>query len=107
MIDWSNPADLEPYAKAHKLEMEELDYMNYYKGLYNYYAFETVMAHFSSGFAGKKSDAEYLTEPFMQMEKKEKDKLNKNKETNEEIAVYEMQKRIKMLEQSGLPQSPD
>lgn len=107
MIDWSSPADLDPYAKAHKIESEENDCRDYYSGLYVFHAFETVMAHFSAGFAGKTSKATYLKEPFSQMVKNEKKKLNKNKETHEEVAVFEMKKRIKMLEQSGLPQSPD
>ena len=31
----------------------------------------------------------------------------KYKESNEEIAVYEMKQRINALRQSGLPESPD
>lgn len=64
-IDWSCPADLEPYAKAHKLEIQEKDSGMYFMGAYNKIAFEVVMAHFGAGLGGKKSDAEYLKEPFM------------------------------------------
>ena len=28
-IDWSSPADLEPYARAHKLELQENDSIAY------------------------------------------------------------------------------
>lgn len=47
---------------------------------------------------------EYPNRPLFvkEVEKEE----NKNAENKEEIAVFEMKQRIKLLEQQGLPQSP-
>lgn len=67
-IDWSCPADLEPYAKAHNLELTERDAQMYNMGKYVEIAFSVVMAHFGAGLAGKDSKAEYIEKPFMQME---------------------------------------
>lgn len=67
-IDWSCPADLEPYAKAHNLELMEHDAQMHSMGKYNEIAFGVVMAHFGAGLAGKDSHAEYIEKPFMQMD---------------------------------------
>lgn len=67
-IDWSCPADLEPYEKAHKLELIERDAQMYNMGKYAEIAFSVVMAHFGAGLAGKYSRAEYIEKPFMQMD---------------------------------------
>lgn len=76
-IDWSCPADLEPYAKAHKLEMRENDSYMYFMGAYNKIAFEVVMAQFGAGISGEKSDAQYIKEPFLQQ-------MEQSKELSEE-----------------------
>jgi len=74
-IDWSCPTDLEPYAKAHNLELMERD------AQYTEIAFSVVMAHFGAGLAGKDSHAEYIEKPFMQMD-------DPNRElTEEEIQI--------------------
>lgn len=104
-IDWSCPADLEPYEKAYKLEQKEIDARLYSMGLYNKIAFEVVMSHVSAGFSGKKSKAKYLEKPLLDLLDFEKEK-NGNKESNEEVAVFEMHKRIKALKEQGLPESP-
>lgn len=85
-IDWSCPADLEPYAKAHKIEMQEKDSGMYFMGAYNKIAFEVVMAHFGAGLAGKKSDAEYPKEPFMM--KSENKKMLTEAEMQREVDLF-------------------
>lgn len=82
-IDWSCPADLEPYAKAHSLELKERDSQMYSMGLYNKIAFSVVMAHFGAGLAGKDSQAEYIESPFMQM-----------KDPNRELTEEEIQEEV-------------
>ena len=67
-IDWSCPADLEPYAKAKKLEMRQIDSYMHSMGFYNNMAFGVVMAQFGAGLSGKKSDAKYIERPLMQNE---------------------------------------
>lgn len=55
------------------------------------------------GKHGKAS--EYVKKPILS-DVEEKTKENKYKESKEEIAVFEMKQRIKLLEKQGLPQSP-
>lgn len=46
----------------------------------------------------------YLEKPISQLEDPEE---TDNNESKEECAVYEMKQRIKLLRESGLPESPD
>lgn len=85
-IDWSCPADLEPYAKAKNLEMREIDAYMHSMGFYNNIAFEVVMSHFGAGLAGKKSDAKYIEHPLMQNEK-----------TGEELTEEEKQREVDLF----------
>lgn len=101
-IDWSSPADLESYEKAHKMEIENFDMQMYCMGMYNKLAYEVVMAHFGAGLAGKRSNAKYINKPFLQNEIKD----NGNPESQEEVAVFEMKQRINALKKKGLPESP-
>lgn len=48
-----------------------------------------------------KAKSEYIKEPILSVSEKKR-----NAESNEEIAVFEMKKRIIALRQSGLPESP-
>lgn len=86
-IDWSCPADLEPYAKAHNLELMERDAQMHSMGKYNEIAFSVVMAHFGAGLAGKDSQAEYIEKPFMQMD-------DPNRELTEEEKQIEIKRFI-------------
>lgn len=78
--------------------------MAWIAGRYNLEAFQVVMSHFSAGLAGKKSHAEYMNHPILY---EAKNAENKNKESQEEVALYEMKQRIRLLRDSGLPESPD
>lgn len=80
-IDWSSPADLEPYRRAYELEMKNKDTLMHNMGLYNKMAFDVVMANFGAGLAGKRGKAEYLDKPIYQLlEEKEYEKKNDRKE---------------------------
>lgn len=61
------------------------------------------MSHFGAGLSGKKSHEEYMNQPLFS----EIGNEPKYAESNEEVAVYEMKQRTRMLAQSGLNQSPD
>ena len=63
-IDWSSPADLKPYEKAHKLEMIEQDNLIYtWCGNYIMSAVSVAIEHC---LAGKKAKLKYLKEPTLQ-----------------------------------------
>lgn len=53
-----------------------------------------------------KGKVEYPDKPYFYEENNKKIE-NTNKESNEEVAVFEMKQRIRMLRESGLPESPD
>lgn len=101
-IDESCPTDLQPYAYAFMLERKQRDSEAWMQwGAYGLSAVSTAVEH---NLAGKKAHSKYIANPIL-------GKLggleNENSESNEECAVYEMKQRIKMLQASGLPQSPD
>lgn len=61
-IDWSCPADLEPYAKAYKLQAKEQDSQLYTMGIYALSAVSVAIEH---NFAGKNAVSEYIKKPFL------------------------------------------
>lgn len=62
-IDWACPADLEPYAQAHKMELKENDSMAWlYCGNYVLSAITVALEHC---LAGSKAKSEYLKEPVL------------------------------------------
>lgn len=102
-IDSSCPADLEPYAEAYKLEMKQRDTeMWSWFGNYGISAFGVAIDHC---LHGDKARATYVEKPIS--EKIAHDNEPKYKESNEEIAIWEMKQRIKSLREQGLPESPD
>lgn len=61
-IDWSSPADMEPYLKMHKEELKEKDYLAW---LSNQYTLSAVLVVIEHCFAGRKARSEYIKEPFL------------------------------------------
>lgn len=84
-IDWSCPADLEPYAKAYKLQRQGQDILNWYLGQYFYSALDSTVCN--AIFWRKKGSKphEYIDKPIMQrIEEKNKplseDELQRQRE---------------------------
>lgn len=92
-IDWSCPADLKPYEDAHWMERDEKDIIQWQLG--QYFA-AAVSCMFPKG--------KYPKQAMFQSEKISK--TNRNKESKEAVAVFEMSQRIKILGQQGLKESP-
>lgn len=92
-IDWSCPADLEPYAEVYRLERNEKDIQQWQLGQYMAAAVSCV---FPKG--------KYPKKPMFQIKDFERESIYK--ESQEEVAVFEMKQRINLLRQSGLPESP-
>lgn len=61
-IDWSCPTDLEPYAKAHKLAMKEIDAQLYDMGIY---AMSAVAVAIERNFS-KRPKGKYIEKPFLE-----------------------------------------
>lgn len=100
----SCPKELEPYDLGLKLQMKRQDEMNYYNSLYELRAFQVALSQFGAGLAGKSSQAKFYDNPFF----KEIDGMESigNKESKEEIAVFEMKQRANSLKRLGMKESP-
>lgn len=102
-IDQSCPADLEPYAKAHRLQLQEQDNQLYMMGIYTLSA---VSVAIERNLAGKKAKSEYIKEPVLS-------KIFENEGLTEEQiqerkikkAILTEQKYIVLAAIKGLPKT--
>lgn len=90
MIDWSSPADMKPYLKAHEEELKEKDYLAWWSNQYTMVAISVVIER---AIAGNKSKAEYVKEPALQ---KIIEEINM---TQEELDERELRKMLMYEEQ--------
>lgn len=97
----SNPRKMKAHQKAYELRIKKQDEMNWYLGMYVQKAVLVAVEHC---LCGKDAKSEYFKNPLMQPERESE---NRDPESNEIIAVIEMKKRIRLLEISGLPESPE
>lgn len=63
MIDWSSPADMKPYLKAHNEELKEKDYLAWIQGQYTLSAVSVAVEHC---LAGRKAKSKYIKKPLLQ-----------------------------------------
>ncbi len=82
-IDWSSPADMEPYLKMHKEELKEKDYLAW---LSNQYTLSAVLVVIEHCFVGRKARSEYIKEPILQTA--EKNKPLSEKEKQREVDMF-------------------
>lgn len=97
----SNPRKMKAHQKAYELRIKKQDEMNWYLGMY---VQKSVLVAVEHCLFGKDAKSEYFKNPLMQPERESE---NRDPESNEIIAVIEMKKRIRLLEISGLPESPE
>lgn len=88
-IDWSCPADLEPYAKAYKLQIKEQDSQLYTMGIYALSAVSVAIEH---NLAGKSATSEYIKKPFLSDMK-----IEEKKELTEEERIEAERNRQYMI----------
>lgn len=99
-----NPKKLKPFADAYEIRLKEQDTLAFYSGIYNLRAFSVVI---DNALRGNKSTLRYFEHPIgYTNEIDEEDSRVANPESHEQVAVYEMKARMKMLEKTGLPPSP-
>lgn len=93
-IDWSCPADLQPYADTYILSQKIKDEEMWRMGLYTYSAVATAVEH---NLAGKKAKSSYIKKPFMQDKE-----ILKNKEIPEEkrkeMENYKLAMSLKIMQ---------
>lgn len=97
-----NPRIIKAISKGYKEKMDDIDYLMWMMGSYVKSAVFVAVDHVLNG---PKAKSKYIEKPFS---KNEDDSENRhdNKESNEQVAVYEMKQRINLLRQKGLPESP-
>ena len=89
-IDWSSPADLKPYEKAHKLEMKEQDNLMYM--WFGSYALSAVSVAVEHNFAGRKANSKYIDKPIMQsIEEQNKPMSEEELQKQRELFVARLQ----------------
>ena len=101
-----NPFIILQYKKAYQNKRRIHDEEMWLMGQYNLEAFNVVLSHTVAGIFGKNCKAEYPKQAFLQRGLKDAT-TNTNKESQEEVGVYEMKQRINLLRKYGLPESPD
>ena len=84
-INWSCPADLEPYSRADTLDTKQKDEMMWFMGVYVQSA---VSVAIERNLAGKKAKSKYLEKPIMQ------DIEDNTGLTQEEIDERELRKML-------------
>lgn len=87
-IDWSCPADLEPYAKAHECEVKEKDGLMY--AWFGEYALSAVSVAIEHNLAGRKAKSKYAESTIF--ERWENKKYNEKKDRKEYIGMTEEEK---------------
>jgi hypothetical protein len=98
-----NPHIINLLIKGHQEKIKEKDYLAWVSGQYVLSAVSVAVEH---NLAGRKAKSKYIEKPFLQSVLEEKAE-NPYKESQEEIAVFEMKQRIKALRMQGLPESPE
>lgn len=97
------PTKLKAFEESYKIKREMLDEQMWYMGQYIMSALDSTVCN---AFRQKNSTAgKYVEKPFLHNAEDEREK-NTYKEAKEEIAVFEMKKRTKLLEKNGLLASP-
>lgn len=91
-IDWSCPADLEPYSKSYKLKIQEKDMLNWIQGQYFALALDaTVCNSWLWRKKGAKSHT-YIEKPILQTTKEKQ-----SKKTREPLSEEEKKKQTEQL----------
>lgn len=92
-IDWSCPADLEPYAKAHNIETVEQD--NLMWAWWGNYGLSAVSVAVEHNLEGQKAKSKYIEKPMLQdyIEKEREARMSEEEKKRKTEQLF-MQLRI-------------
>lgn len=96
------PKELGYCIKGERIRQKIKDEEMWRMGIYMQAAVSVAVEH---NLAGRKAKSKYIEKPLLQSAFDVKEK-SAHKESQEEIAVFEMKQRIKALRMQGLPESP-
>lgn len=97
-----NPKKLEYCLKGYKLKKKMEDEIAWAQ--WGNYGISALVVALDHGLRGRKAKSKYIDRAVMS---DGEIKSSSYQESNEQIAIYEMKQRIKMLREEGLPESPD
>jgi hypothetical protein len=101
-----NPHRINIRLEAYNLKLKRLD--EYIWAACGGYVTNAVYYAVDKCLAGNKSKAEYIEKPMYSADDEEDNEKEKAvSESREEVAIFEMKQRIKLLRKQGLPESPD
>lgn len=92
-IDWSCPAELEPYAKAHNLNLEEQDTLSWELGIYFNSAIRSAL---DSMFNGRDAKIEYMKEPIFSHIGEERKELSEEKKDRQVDLFFKQQNAMRI-----------
>lgn len=93
-IDWSCPADLEPYSNAYKMKMQQQDYMAW---IHNQYTLSAISVAIEHCFSGKKAKSQYVKQPFL-LEIKTEEKKEISEEKKKEMENYKLAMTLQIMQ---------
>ncbi len=96
----SCPKELEPFVAAHKLKLQEQDYMNW---LSNQYTLSAVSVAVEHCFSGKKAKSKYIKEPVLT--KALKNNKERFTEKDIEMAILTEKRYMAAAVKNGLPET--
>lgn len=101
-----NPHKINVMSKGHEEAIKERDFMMWLQGKYMLDALMVALAHFGAGMSGKKSQAEYMKEPFLSKTDSETVMTEEERLQKEiEQAIRNEELWIKASKKKGLPET--
>lgn len=85
---YGDPYLVRVYKRAYDYKRQEQNQILWLQGLYNHYAFATVISNFGASLGGKKGKSEYLKEPLDIFKKSLTDKEIKAQKERQKIIDY-------------------
>ena len=97
-----NPRIIKVISKGYKQKADDMDHLMWIMGMY---VESAVLVAVDKALNGKKAVSKYFDKPICEQDSDSKVET-KNKESKEQVAVYEMNQRINLLKKKGLPERP-
>lgn len=90
-INWSCPADLEPYNLAHEKEIEEKDALNWQLGQYFAYALDSTVCNAILWRRKGEKAHPYISEPFSYAQKESESESEQELQRQRELFMTKLQ----------------
>lgn len=92
-IDWSCPAELEPYEKAHKMYLEEQDSIAWKSGIYMHSA---IIVALDEAFNGRNAKSKYFEQPIFSIIEKQNQELSEEEKDRQVDLFFKQQNAMRI-----------